>query len=277
MTSTVNDAPRTERMPAEERKVLAGTLVGTSIEWYDFFIYAQAAGLVLAPLFLAPVAESNPGLAQVLAFATIGISFLFRPLGADRRRLSRRPARPQEDARVHAHPHGPVDRTHRTPADLCRDRHRRPDPADPAPHPAGLLGRWRMGRRGADGRRACPHCAPRLLRRVPADRRARRHDPRDVDAVRDHLAAHARAVHRVGLAHPVPAVDRADRRRVRHPPRRRREPDLPGPAAPQEGVGDAAPRALPSQHEDRSSSPRSSSSATTRPATCSSRSSRRTP
>ena len=82
MTSTVNDAPRTTRMPAEERKVLAGTLVGTSIEWYDFFIYAQAAGLVLAPLFLAPVAESNPGLAQVLAFATIGISFLFRPLGA---------------------------------------------------------------------------------------------------------------------------------------------------------------------------------------------------
>ncbi len=79
--TTVQDRPRT-RMPAEERKVLAGTLVGTSIEWYDFFIYAQAAGLVLAPLFLAPVAESNPGLAQVLAFATIGISFLFRPLGA---------------------------------------------------------------------------------------------------------------------------------------------------------------------------------------------------
>jgi MFS family permease len=37
---------------------------------------------VLAPLFLAPVAETSPGLAQVLAFATIGISFLFRPLGA---------------------------------------------------------------------------------------------------------------------------------------------------------------------------------------------------
>jgi MFS family permease len=76
-----------ERLPhaavtREERKVLAGTLVGTSIEWYDFFIYAQAAGLVLAPLFLAPLAASNPGLAQVLAFATIGISFLFRPLGA---------------------------------------------------------------------------------------------------------------------------------------------------------------------------------------------------
>ena len=83
MTSTVPDTQAaTGRMPAEERKVLAGTLVGTSIEWYDFFIYAQAAGLVLAPLFLAPVAEASPGLAQVLAFATIGISFLFRPLGA---------------------------------------------------------------------------------------------------------------------------------------------------------------------------------------------------
>jgi len=81
-TAVKEEAERTGRMPAEERKVLASTLVGTSIEWYDFFIYAQAAGLVLAPLFLAPVAEANATLAQVLAFATIGISFLFRPLGA---------------------------------------------------------------------------------------------------------------------------------------------------------------------------------------------------
>ncbi|MFF2496520.1 MFS transporter [Agromyces sp. NPDC058064] len=82
MSTAVNDPAPPRSITAEERKVLAGTLVGTSIEWYDFFIYAQAAGLVLAPLFLAPVAESNPGLAQVLSFATIGISFLFRPLGA---------------------------------------------------------------------------------------------------------------------------------------------------------------------------------------------------
>ena len=82
MSTSVQEQERTGNVTREERKVLAGTLVGTSIEWYDFFIYAQAAGLVLAPLFLAPVAESNPGLAQVLSFATIGISFLFRPLGA---------------------------------------------------------------------------------------------------------------------------------------------------------------------------------------------------
>jgi MFS family permease len=66
----------------EERRVLAATLVGTAIEWYDYFIYAQAAGLVLGPLFFAPVAKENPGVAQILSFATIGISFLFRPLGA---------------------------------------------------------------------------------------------------------------------------------------------------------------------------------------------------
>jgi len=70
------------RRTPEQRRVLLGTLVGTSIEWYDFFIYAQAAGLVLGPLFLAPVSQSSPALAQVLSFATIGISFLFRPLGA---------------------------------------------------------------------------------------------------------------------------------------------------------------------------------------------------
>jgi len=66
----------------EDRKVLAATLVGTAIEWYDYFIYAQAAGLVLGPLFFGPIARDNPGLAQLLSFATIGISFLFRPLGA---------------------------------------------------------------------------------------------------------------------------------------------------------------------------------------------------
>jgi MFS family permease len=66
----------------EERKVLASTLVGTTIEWYDFFIYAQLSATLLTPLFLAPAQESNPAMAGVIAFATLGISFLFRPLGA---------------------------------------------------------------------------------------------------------------------------------------------------------------------------------------------------
>src|ERR1700753_2938160 len=67
---------------SEEKKVLAATLVGTTIEWYDFLIYAQAAGLVFSPLFFGPMIQNNPLLAQIVSFATIGLSFLFRPLGA---------------------------------------------------------------------------------------------------------------------------------------------------------------------------------------------------
>ncbi|WP_309064719.1 MFS transporter [Microbacterium sp.] len=63
----------------EERRVLAGTLVGTTIEWYDFFIYAQAAGLVFGGLFFAPLGETG---GQIASWASLGISFLFRPLGA---------------------------------------------------------------------------------------------------------------------------------------------------------------------------------------------------
>ncbi len=70
------------RKRSEERRVLAGTLVGTTIEWYDFFIFAQLTATLLSPLFLEPLSKSNPGFGQILAFAMIGISFLFRPLGA---------------------------------------------------------------------------------------------------------------------------------------------------------------------------------------------------
>lgn len=79
MSSAATRAAPTTR---EEKKVLAATLVGTAIEWYDYFIYAQAAALVLGPLFFAPIAKTNPGLSQIISFATVGIAFLFRPLGA---------------------------------------------------------------------------------------------------------------------------------------------------------------------------------------------------
>lgn len=65
--------------PRDRRRVVFATVVGTTVEWYDFFIYAFAAGLVFADLFFAPAGE---GFAQILAFITVGISFLFRPLGA---------------------------------------------------------------------------------------------------------------------------------------------------------------------------------------------------
>src|SRR5699024_6680003 len=66
----------------EHRRVLAGAMVGTTIEWFDFFIYAQAAALIFATHFFTPASNDSPVVAQVIAWASLGISFLFRPLGA---------------------------------------------------------------------------------------------------------------------------------------------------------------------------------------------------
>ncbi|MGO3153888.1 MAG: MFS transporter [Galactobacter sp.] len=67
------------RSRATQRRVAAATVIGTTIEWYDFFIYSTVAALVLAQQYFAPAGES---VAQLLSFVTVGISFLFRPLGA---------------------------------------------------------------------------------------------------------------------------------------------------------------------------------------------------
>ncbi|MFP5311514.1 MAG: MFS transporter, partial [Actinomycetes bacterium] len=69
-----------QRRPAgENRRVAFATIIGTTIEWYDFFIYANAAGLVFAKLFFEP-AGNDIGI--LISFASVGLSFLFRPLGA---------------------------------------------------------------------------------------------------------------------------------------------------------------------------------------------------
>ncbi|MET1018172.1 MAG: MFS transporter [Leifsonia flava] len=63
---------------ADRRRVVFATIVGTTVEWYDFFIYATAVGLVFGQLFFAPLGTDS----AILGFATVGVSFLFRPLGA---------------------------------------------------------------------------------------------------------------------------------------------------------------------------------------------------
>lgn len=68
-----------EITPKERRRVLTGTLLGTVIEWYDFFIYALAANIVFDQLFFEPAGEQY---SRIIALVTIGLSFLFRPLGA---------------------------------------------------------------------------------------------------------------------------------------------------------------------------------------------------
>ncbi|MFJ6534264.1 MFS transporter [Microbacterium sp. NPDC091662] len=63
---------------ADRRRVVFATVVGTTVEWYDFFIYATAVGLVFGQLFFEPLGADS----ALIAFATVGVSFLFRPLGA---------------------------------------------------------------------------------------------------------------------------------------------------------------------------------------------------
>ncbi|MFE6734473.1 MFS transporter [Microbacterium sp. NPDC057650] len=65
--------------PGDRRRVVFATVVGTTVEWYDFFIYAFAAATVFATLFFQPMGEE---FAQIVSFFTVGVSFLFRPLGA---------------------------------------------------------------------------------------------------------------------------------------------------------------------------------------------------
>lgn len=62
----------------DRRRVVFATVIGTTVEWYDFFIYATAVGLVFGQLFFAPLGADS----ALVAFATVGVSFLFRPLGA---------------------------------------------------------------------------------------------------------------------------------------------------------------------------------------------------
>jgi MFS family permease len=80
-TSTVPEGatpPGTLATTAERRRVVFATVIGTTVEWYDFFIYAFAAGLVFGQTFFAPLGANS----VLLSFATVGVSFLFRPLGA---------------------------------------------------------------------------------------------------------------------------------------------------------------------------------------------------
>jgi len=61
------------------RQVLFASLVGTTIEFFDFYIYATAAVLVFPILFFP---SSDPASARLASLATFGIAFLARPVGS---------------------------------------------------------------------------------------------------------------------------------------------------------------------------------------------------
>jgi metabolite-proton symporter len=59
-------------------KVALASLIGTSIEWYDYFLYGTAAALVFNKIFFP---SYDPIVGTLLAFATFSLGFLARPLG----------------------------------------------------------------------------------------------------------------------------------------------------------------------------------------------------
>jgi MFS family permease len=60
-------------------RVLVASLVGTAVEFYDFYIYATAAALVFGPLFF-PL--GSPSVQLLAAYASLGVAFIARPVGA---------------------------------------------------------------------------------------------------------------------------------------------------------------------------------------------------
>ena len=59
-------------------RVILSSLIGTTIEWYDFFLYGSAAALVFNKLFFP---SFDPLVGTLLAFATYAVGFVARPLG----------------------------------------------------------------------------------------------------------------------------------------------------------------------------------------------------
>ena len=60
-------------------RVLAASLVGTSVEFYDFYIYATAVALVFGPLFFP---AEDPSMQLLASYASLAVAFIARPIGA---------------------------------------------------------------------------------------------------------------------------------------------------------------------------------------------------
>ncbi|MBU3078558.1 MFS transporter [Sphingomonas sp. XMGL2] len=58
---------------------MLASLVGTAVEFYDFYVYATAASLFFGPLFFP---SSDPSAQLLLSYATLGLAFVARPVGA---------------------------------------------------------------------------------------------------------------------------------------------------------------------------------------------------
>jgi MHS family shikimate/dehydroshikimate transporter-like MFS transporter len=74
----ISPEPETHLGKRELNRVVAASFAGALLEWYDFFVFGTASGLVLGKLFFP---GADPGLGLIAAFATFGVGFFARPLG----------------------------------------------------------------------------------------------------------------------------------------------------------------------------------------------------
>ena len=148
------------------RRVAFASLIGTTIEWYDFFIFGTAAALIFNEVFFP---SFDPVTGTLAAFASFSAGFIARPFGGvvfahygDK--IGRKPML------VFAAAHGCSDGADGPAARLRIDRHLGTD----APRRAALrsgLWRWRrVGWCGADGCRARSPAPAWLLRRMAPSR-----------------------------------------------------------------------------------------------------------
>ena len=63
----------------KKAKILLASLVGSIIEWYDFYLYGTATGLVFSSLFFP---NHDPAVSILIAFATFGAGYAARPIGS---------------------------------------------------------------------------------------------------------------------------------------------------------------------------------------------------
>ncbi len=77
MTTTVS--PETVPARTSPRRVAWASMVGTSLESFDFYVFAYFSAFFVGPLFFEPLGQAGASLA---AFATIAVAFVVRPIGA---------------------------------------------------------------------------------------------------------------------------------------------------------------------------------------------------
>ena len=80
MSATIANVPLSDiEHSAQLRKAVIAATVGTTIEWYDFFIYGTAAGLIFPHLFFP---NQDPLTGTLASFSTYFVGFAGRPIGA---------------------------------------------------------------------------------------------------------------------------------------------------------------------------------------------------